>query len=86
MKMVPYDYRKIGGYCGYRRTKWQKIVDDFLSSGDACVEIVDYTNKDARSCAGALNQYIKRSRMYNTVYAISRKSHVYLVRNDKVED
>lgn len=84
MKMVQVDYSKIGGITRYRRTKWQEVIEEFLDSGNVCVEIVEYTNKDAKSVQGSINLYIRRNRMENTVYAIYRRGHVYLVRTDKV--
>lgn len=85
MKMVPYDYNKLGGIRRtYGRTKWQKVVEDFLNSGSICVEIIDYTNKDAKSCQGSINTCIRKNRMDNIVYAVYRRGHVYLVRTDKI--
>lgn len=86
MKMVPYDYNKIGGIVRRSKTKWEEFIKEFLDSGNVCVEIVDYTNKDAKSCQGSINLYIRRNRMSNTVYALYRSGHVYLVRMDKIED
>lgn len=86
MKMVPYDYNKLGGVGAYKRTKNQDIVEEFLNSGNTCVEIVGYTNKSAYSCQNSIDNYIHRNRMQNTVSALCRKGHVYLVRLDKIED
>lgn len=86
MKMVPCDYHKIGGISRRRKTKWEQFVGEFIDSGNTCVEIVNYTNKCAKSCQSAVNTYIRRNRMQNTVYAIFRQEHVYLVRLDKIED
>lgn len=86
MKMVPYDYRKLGGICGFRKTKNEKILNEFLESGNDCVEIVGYTNKDAKSCQGSINLYIRKHNMQTQVYAICRRGHVFLVRIDKIKN
>lgn len=85
MKMVPYDYQKLGKAYGFRKTKNEKILDEFLESGNDCVELVGYTNKDAKSCQGSINLYIRRHKMQTQVYAIYRRGRVFLVRLDKIE-
>lgn len=85
MKMVPYDYNKMGGIkIRHGRTNWEEVIKEFLDSGNVCVEIVDYTNSSAKSCQGSINQHIRRNRMSNTVYALYRYGKVYLVRMDKI--
>ena len=85
MKMVPYDYRKLEKAYGFRTTKNERILNEFLESGNTCVELVEYTNKDAKSCQGSINVYIRRHNMQTQVYAIYRRGHVFLVRLDKIE-
>jgi hypothetical protein len=86
MEMVPRDYRKLGRIGIFVKTKNEQILNRFLETGETCVEIVGYTNKDAKSCQGSLNLYIRRHNMQNMVYAIYRKGHIFLVRVDKIED
>lgn len=85
MKMVPYDYRKIENEGFYRKTKNAKILDEFLESGETCVEIVDYTHVNAYSCQGSLSTYIRSHKLNKTVEAVARNGRVFLVRIDKIE-
>lgn len=86
MKMVPYDYRKLERAYGFRTTKNERILNEFFESGNTCVELVEYTNKDAKSCQGSINVYIRRHNMQTLVYAIYRRGHVFLVRLDKIKN
>lgn len=86
MKMVPYDYRKLERAYGFRTTKNERILNEFFESGNTCVELVEYTNKDAKSCQGSINVYIRRHNMQTQVYAIYRRGHVFLVRLDKIRN
>ncbi len=85
MKMVPYDYRKIENVGFYKKTKNAKMLDEFLESGETCVEIVDYAHMNAYSCQSSLSHYIRKHKLHKMVVAISRNGHVYLVRIDKIE-
>lgn len=85
MKMVPYDYRKIENLKGYKKTKNEEILDEFLESGETCVEIVEYTNKTPYSSANSFNTHIRKRKLQNMIIAIVRNKRVFLVRIDKIE-
>ena len=74
MKLVPYDISKIRYY---RPCKLQVILNEFVNSGLDCVEVKDFTHKNAKSCANALNTSAKKSRM-NTVHASKSLSFLFM--------
>lgn len=86
MEMVPYEYCKMRDVRRLKKTKNEKILDEFFESGNVCVELVNYTHVNAKSVQSSLNTHIRRRGMQNIVYAKFRNGHVFLVRLDKVED
>lgn len=78
MKLVPYDYKKLGKVHGYS-TKNVELIEEFESSGLDCVEIVGYRHKDARSCYHSMVNSIKRSRI-GGIKCILRNGRVFLIK------
>ena len=80
MRAVPYDFKKIELKRGhYKKTEMQKILEEFLASGQDCVKIEDWTQKSAMCCAGVLNKSIERFKLTGA-RAISRNGEVFLIR------
>ena len=79
MYMVPYNKNKIGALRG--RSDNYSIIQEFLNSDNDCVEIMGYTNINAKSCTGSLNITIKRYRIFG-VKSVMRKGKVYLIKTD----
>lgn len=86
MKMVPYDYRKIEKHCYYKSTKNDVILNEFLESGETCVELVGYTHVSSKCFQNSLWTRIKKRKMRNTIKVMIRGDQVFLVRIDKIED
>lgn len=78
MKLVPYDAKKITG----GKSDNYSLINEFIDSGWECAKIEDYSQKDANSCATALNSSIKRYKRF-TIKAVVRKGDVYLIRISK---
>ena len=79
MIAVPYDFKKIELKKSYfKKSDNQKIIEDFLASGQDCVKIEDWTQKSAMCCAGVLNKSIERFKLTGAK-AISRNGEVFLV-------
>ena len=76
MKLVPYDEKKVGRI--YKPCKNQKIIQEFLDSGEKCVKVEDYPHKDAGSCRNALALSAKRMGA-NNVIAITRRGMVFMI-------
>ena len=76
MKLVPYDEKKVGRI--YKPCKNQKIIQEFLDSGEKCVKVEDYPHKDAGSCRSALALSAKRMGV-NNVIAITRRGMVFMI-------
>ena len=80
MRAVPYDFKKIELKKSYfKKSELQKIIEEFLESGQDCVKIEDYNHKDATVCASSLNLAVKRYKMTGAK-AISRNGEVFLVK------
>lgn len=86
MNMVPYDYHKIEDLMFYKRTKLDEILDEFLGTGEICVEMVDYTHVNAKSCQNSFTTRIKKRRIQNMIKVMIRGDHVFLVRVDKIDE
>lgn len=85
MRMVECDIKDVVySKNGYKRTKNFEFIMKFLESGMDCVKVEEYTNKDAKSCASALNISIKKFNLTGA-RAILSNGEVYLVRADKIE-
>ncbi len=52
------DYNEI---MGYKKTKLQELVDDFIAMGEACAEVNSTEHKSPGSCASSLSAYIRRN-------------------------
>lgn len=79
MKMIACDKTDITNDHSYKRSKWLKLIDDFLESDMDCVRIEDYTNKDKDSCYAALYNAIKRYRK-SGIRLVMRNGEVYLIK------
>lgn len=79
MRLVECDINKVDLKSYMGKSKWMTLIDEFVESDMKCCRIEDYTNKDAKSCSGALNYAIKR---YNKkgIKAVIRNGIVYLVK------
>lgn len=76
MELVAYDKEKLNMY---KRTKQLKFIDEFIESDMDCTKVVNYTNKDAKSCVTSLATAIKYFHK-NGIRAIMRDNEVYLVK------
>lgn len=79
MKLVAYDKTKLDNVGGYKRSKWQGILDEFVNSDTDCAKVEGWTHKSATGAAGSLNTAIKRYN-YGNIRAIERKGEVYLIK------
>lgn len=76
MKLVPYDESKIGRV--YKPCKNQKIIQEFLDSGEKCVKVEDYPHRNANACRCALSLSAKRMGA-NSVIVVTRKGMVFMI-------
>ncbi len=83
MKLIPCDVMLAGGGKKRKYARNFKLLTEFIKSNEKCAEVTEYTNKDAKSCAGSLQLSIKRYRM-NQIFCTLHKDKVYLVRTDIV--
>ena len=78
MKLIKANIESIENFNRRRNNNW-KLLNDFIESGERCMEVVDYTNKNAKSCHGSLCASIKRFKLFS-VECISRNDRVFLIK------
>ena len=79
MKLIPYNVDNVPGKHAYSLTKNLELLEEFANSDFDCVEVTDFTQKNATTCATSLNTSIKRYRMFS-IKAIQRGDRVFLIR------
>lgn len=86
MELVQYNKDLLVGKGWYRKTKNQKLLDDFINSGFICAEVKDFTNMKARYCHSSLLNTIKKFG-YNGIRVMTVDERVFLIRkNEEDED
>lgn len=65
----------------YKRTKNQKIVEDFVASGAEAAVLKDWEYASAKTGTNSINETIKHYKI-GGVHAYARKNQIYLVRTD----
>lgn len=80
MTLIPYNKNDIEEFGGFKKTKNQKILEEFVNSNMDCAEVKEFTQKDSHGCAASLNISIKRFKLLN-IHAISRGGRVFLIKN-----
>ena len=82
MKLTPYDVTKLNLY---KPGKNQKLLTEFVNSGETCAEVENYTQKSAKTAQSNLSTTINTLGLKNSVRVVIRKEHVFLVRKDAIE-
>lgn len=80
MRLVKCD-REVIGNLKSKKSDNYKLLVEFTENGIDCAEVVDFTQKNAKSCATSLVNSIKRFRIHG-VKCIQRKEKVYLIKID----
>lgn len=65
---------------GYKATKLQKLLEEFLESGENVMEITEHNYKNAGSAQASLYKHILRFR--EPVEVATRKGRIYLIKKD----
>lgn len=78
MKLVKADINKIQPNI-YKKSNNLKLLEDFINSGEDCMEVVDYTHKKPSGCVWSLNNSIRRYSL-GGIRSICRDKRVYLVK------
>lgn len=82
MKLTPYDITKLKLY---KPGKNQKLITEFVNSGETCAEVENYTQKSAKVAQSNLSATINTLGLKNSVRVVIRKDRVFLVRKDAIE-
>lgn len=81
MKLVPYDVKKLGNR-SFKACRNQKIIQQFLDSGETCVKLEDFPHKSASVCRSVMRASIQRMKLDSTVKVVLRNGEVFLIRLD----
>lgn len=81
MELVKRNIKNIRGVKFYKKSDNLKTLEEFVESGLECAEVKNFTQKNANICASSLANSIKHYG-FSGIAAISRKNHVYLIRDD----
>lgn len=79
MKLVPTNREKLGHL--YKMSKNQKILQEFIDSGEDCVELIDHGHASARNCQTCLCAS-RRKFGFDNVGIAMRGDKIYLYRKD----
>ena len=82
MKLTPYDVTKLNLY---KPGKNQKLLTEFVNSGETCAEVENYTQKSAKTAQSSLMVAAKKLGLNNSVRIAKRKDRVFLVRKDAIK-
>lgn len=83
MELVKHNIKNIRGVNFYKKSDNLSILEEFVESGLDCAEVKNFTQKNAEICASSLANSIKHYG-FSGIAAISRKNHVYLIRDDNL--
>ena len=64
----------------YKKTKNQKLLEEFINSNMDCAEVKNFEQKNAKNCCCSLNISIKRFHITG-IHAIQRKNRVFLIKD-----
>lgn len=78
MKMVPCDVHTVDAV--RTNCKNHKVLMEFVESNHGCVELVDYPQKNAHSCAASFTQSIRRFNL-NSIKVLQRGNKVFLIKS-----
>ena len=81
MKLVPYDVNKLRNR-SFEACRNQRIIQQFLDSGETCVKLEDFPHKSANVCRSVMRASIQRMKLDSTVKAVLRNGEVFLIRLD----
>lgn len=56
----------------------RKMLEEFRNSGEACMEVVEYSQAHAKSCASSLTTSVRRFKMFN-IQVVMKKGRVFLI-------
>lgn len=80
MKLVRYDRKLLGDEIGYKKTKYQRLLDEFDTSDMDVAVAKDWTTKNAYVCTRGLKSAIDRFGYSGKIIVLTKNGDVILIK------
>ena len=80
MKLVRYDRKLLGDEIGYKKTKYQRLLDEFDTSDMDVAVVKDWTTKNAYVCIRGLKSAIDRFGYSGKIIVLTKNGDVILIK------
>lgn len=80
MKLVRYDRKLLGDEIGYKKTKYQRLLEVFDASDMDVAVVKDWTTKNAYTCTRGLRSAIDRFGYSGKIIVLTKNGDVILIK------
>ena len=80
MKLVKYDRKLLGDEIGYKKTKYQRLLEEFDTSDMDVAVVKGWTTKNAYVCTRGLKSAIDRFGYSGKIIVLTKNSDVILIK------
>ena len=80
MKLVRYDRKLLGDEIGYRKTKYQRLLEEFDASDMDVAVVKDWTTKNAYAYTRGLKSAIDRFGYSGKIIVLTKNGDVILIK------
>lgn len=80
MKLVRYDRKLLGDEIGYRKTKYQRLLEEFDTSDMDVAVVKDWKTKNAYVCTRGLKSAIDRFGYSGKIIVLTKNGDVILIK------
>ena len=85
MKLVKYDKKLLGDEIVYKKTKYQRLLEEFDTSDMDIAVVKDWTTKNAYACTKGLSMAIERFGYSGKIIAITKSKNVILIKTKALQ-
>ena len=86
MKLVRYDRKLLGDEIGYKKTKYQRLLEEFDASDMDVAIVKDWTTKKAYVCTRGLRLAIDRFGYSGKIIVLTKNGDVILIKTKILKD
>ena len=80
MKLVKYDRKLLGDEIGYKKTKYQRLLEEFDTSDMDVAVVKGWTTKNAYVCTRGLKSAIDRFGYSGKIIVLTKNGDVILIK------
>lgn len=80
MKLVRYDRKLLGDEINYKKTKYQRLLEEFDASDMEVAVVKDWTTKNAYGCTRGLRSAIDRFGYSGKIIVLTKNGDVILIK------